>query len=454
MKTFYLTANSPGEISGFLVPVVAAIRRHFSAVRVMVILLPCTFATGREEAVAREVCGVDGVIPARQFPSLLLRGLPYKADCLLHLGGDLLYAGLLARRWRIPTWAFQWAQKKWDCLFRGYFVKTPFDRERLIGQGIAAERIHVVGELLVDAVRTALNEIDPQSASTAAEGVPDAPHIVFMPGSRDVEVMILTPFFLEVAEHVLAVMPRAQFSLLVSPYTQWGRVRRMLEGAVDPRAGGISGRLVRNDGRWRLVSAAGTVLHLETESPLRALASAHFAVSIPGTKTGEAAALGCPMLSLIPVNRLDLVPWHGLLGLLDWLPFVGRMLKRLILSTMVDRYVGRVYSQPNLLAQRSVVPELVGFLTPRMVADKVLEVFGRTPQGRPPVTLRGRVDGPLGPYSNNGAVESGWMRIRDDLVALYASHAGAAERAVRVVAAALDGVKEEDLPQPRPATVA
>ena len=130
-------------------------------------------------------------------------------------------------------------------------------------------------------------------------------------------------------------------------------------------------------------------------------------------------------------------PIHPVLGLLDWLPVLGRILKVAIYRTMIDRYIGRVYSQPNLMAAAPVVPELIGFLTPALVADKVLEVFGRTPLGREPLPLRGRVQSPRGVYSCNGAVESDWARMRADLRAVYEPFSGAAERAVAAIARAL-----------------
>lgn len=343
-----------------------------------------------------------------------------------------MYAALLAWRWGLPTWAFQWANPTWDRWIRGYFVKTEADAERIRGQGIDPQRIVVIGDLVVDSVQSALGVASRAMASRAAATarVPEAPHIVFLPGSRPQEVIFLSRFFLEIAEHVRAVLPGARFSLLLSPFLEWGRVRLALEGPVDPAVGGVPGHLVREDGSWALVSAAGTRLGLVREGTLETMASSDFVVSIPGTKTGEAGSMGKPMLILLPLNRMEDIPWHGLLGMLDWLPFLGRMVKLAIYRTMIERYIGRIYSQPNLMASAPVVPELMGFLTPMLVGDKILEIFGRWPLGRTPLPLRGRVQSPLGPYSCNGASDSDWSRMHADLRALYAPFSGAAERAV------------------------
>lgn len=439
--TIYLTANSPGEISAFLVPMVAAIRRRFPTARVVVQLLPCTFATGREEEVARSIAGVDEVLPARWIWRFVLHGLPERPHALIHLGGDLMYAGLLAWRWRIPTWAFQWAQRRWNRFIRGYFVRSPSDAQRLRKQGVSPERIHVIGDTVVDAVQAALHA-SPTTMGQAPNGVPEVPHIAFLPGSRTVEVAALTPFFLEVAEHLREVWPQARFSLLLSPFVQWRDAQATL--APDREFGGLSGARVRDNGTWAVVTRSGTRLSLVHASTLSEMAKSDFVVSIPGTKTGEAGSLGKPMLVVLPTNRLEHIPWHGILGLLDWLPYLGRAIKRLLLHKMFHRYVGRVYSQPNLLAESPVVPEMVGYLTPRLVADKVLEVFGHTASERIPA--RGRAIGPRGPLSYNGAVESGYLRIQADLHALYAPHAGAADRAVALLGD-LNATAIEERPQ-------
>lgn len=449
--TLYVTANGPGEISGFLAPLAAALRRSIPDARVIVILLPCAFATGREEAVARAIPGVYDVIPARRVWFLVVRGLPVRGDAIVHLGGDLMYAALLAWRWRIPSWAVQWAQHRWDRWFRGYFVRTEADRARLREQGISPERVHVIGDMVFDAVHLALRDDAARPHATGrlpqAADAPTSsePHIAFLPGSRDVEVVGLTPFFLEVAEHLRALWPGARFSLLLSPYVQWERIRDSLEHKPDPQTGGVQGTLVRENGEnggngtWSLVTSGGARLSIVTEDTPTLLARSDFVVTIPGTKTAEAGSLAKPMLVIIPINRMEQIPWHGLLGLLDWLPLVGRQVKRLIMSTMIESYIGRVYALPNLLATSldkcAVVPEIMGFLSPMLVADKVLEVFGCHPPGRDSLPLRGRVQGPLGPYSHNGAVQSTVTDMQKDLLALYAPHAGAADRLVAAILA-------------------
>lgn len=415
-RTLYVTANSPGEISGFLAPVVAAARAQMPDLRVAVVLLPCTFATGQEEAVASALAGVDRVIPTRDVWRHILHGPPEPPAALIHLGGDLMYAALMAWRWKTPTWAYQWAQKKWDRFLAGYLVKTDRDAERLRGQGIGADRIHVVGDLVVDAVRTAL---DRAAADTGLEspvppfgrdiGAGPGPHLVFMPGSRLMEFSLLAPFLLEVCDLVAERHADARFSLMVSPYLPREAIARAVDAPPDDRVGGVRGCL-SSDGTM-LASPRGTRVALVTRNPHLTLAEADVVVSLPGTKTGEAGALARPTLVIVPFNRPDLVPWFGVLGLLDFIPWVGSKLKgRLLWHLMHDRVP--LVAQPNILAGREVVPELKALLTPGDVARRVL----------------GMLDEPT---------EA--LRMRQGLMELYRPFEGAASRAVAVVAKHLRG---------------
>ena len=123
-RKIYITANSPGEIAGWLSPVAAAVRRRWPECKISVILLPCPFATGSESKVATDLLHVDEVIPASRYFRVLFSGLKdYKSSVLLHLGGDLMYSAALVWRWRIPAWSYLWGRWWWDSAFKGYFIK-------------------------------------------------------------------------------------------------------------------------------------------------------------------------------------------------------------------------------------------------------------------------------------------------------------------------------------------
>lgn len=348
MPSYWITANSPGEIAGWLRPVAARLKERRPDLSIKVVLLPCTFASGHEEEVARQVPAVDDVYRLGSLPK------DDRPEGLLHLGGDLMYAAYLARQYKMPAWAYQWAQKQWDRNFQGYLVKTDRDRDRLLKQGIGGSRIRVVGDLVVDAVWDDLGD-----APLADRSLPQK--LLFMPGSREREAQFLLPFYLRVAGMVAERWPDMTFHAMLSPFLA------PLQGRLEPRPrlGGVAGTVERD----RLLGENGTTIELERHS-MAHVGDADMVVSIPGTKTAEASVLGRPLVVVLPLNLPEEIPSIGLVGLLDWVPGFGRFVKGFFLPKMVSR-MGYV-AQPNILAGREMVPEIKGVITPEAVGERVL----------------------------------------------------------------------------------
>lgn len=403
--TVYITANGPGEIAGWLRPVAAALKALEPGTRVIVLLLPCAFASGREREVAEATPGVDRVLPAKAFLSLWLSGV-YKdvrmerGGALLHLGGDLMYAAALAARHGLRAYGYVWANPLFDGAFAGYLVKNDLDRRRLQRQRVDVGKIQVVGDLLVDGVRQRLN--GSASSKPEARAGPGRPRIVLMPGSRLREITIMTPFFLEVIDQLRRLHPALSADLIVSPFLEPDAVQRAVTAAPDPAFGGTQGTL-RADGS-AVDSFEGSVLRLVREDQAQAMASADMVLSLPGTKTGEAACLQRPMIVMTPLNKAELIPWFGWVEFLARLPGIGWRLKRWV-SGALAKSVGRV-ALPNILAGREVVPELMGVLTPGQVADRAAALL-----------------------ADPAALDA----MQADLAALYAPFVGAADRVARIL---------------------
>lgn len=363
-QTLLFAANSPGEIAGWLRPLVRQARLRWPSTRIVVILLPCTFASGSEGRIARDLLGVDEVIPASRFLRLLAwEGSRLGRATLVHLGGDLMYSALLTWRWGLDSWSYMWGRWWWDGAFRGYFVKDRAGVAWLDRRRIPTRKAHLVGDLVADAVQVALEEAPPPPATSGRR-------ISFLPGSRLHEVENLTPFFLDVAERLAASHPDLGFQMLLSPFVEAEQADRGLETPPHPKVGGLAGRL--RDGA--LVSPGGVEIRIIREGNLAALAGSTLAITIPGTKTAEASCLGVPQLVILPLNRPEMLPFVGLVGLLDWLPG-GGYLKGQLLLRMKDR--AGFLAQPNLLAGEALVREMVDVLTPQAVAAEAALLLGR-----------------------------------------------------------------------------
>jgi len=132
---------------------------------------------------------------------------------------------------------------------------------------------------------------------------------------------------------------------------------------------------------------------------MRSAIGARLAISIPGTKLIELAAIGIPAVCCLPLNAPELAVINGPLQYLGRLPGIGTPLKRSAAVAFAKRF--RFVAQPNIDAGRELIPEIRGTLLPARVATVAAEHFA----------------------------DRGWCeRTGAELRARYAVHAGAAKR--------------------------
>jgi lipid A disaccharide synthetase len=104
---------------------------------------------------------------------------------------------------------------------------------------------------------------------------------------------------------------------------------------------------------------------------LRYARRARVALTIPGTKCIELAALGVPTIVCVPVNAPELIVVNGPLTYLDRVPLAGVPLKRLLINQLGHRFP--TLAQPNIDAGIPLMPELRGALMPGHVARVVVD---------------------------------------------------------------------------------
>lgn len=358
-----ITANSPGEVAGWARPLIREISQNIKDSKVFLFLLPCSFASGREFDFSRNIEGLAGILKPVEILSLIFLGKKpdfidfKKKGVIIHLGGDLFFTSRLASRINYPAFAYIWANKLWDKKFCGYFARDFKGRQRLIDMGVLREKIHVVGELLMDNF---------SSLDVKKEGFT----ISFMPGSRMMEIKLILPFYLEVAWILKDFFKDINFKLILSPFIDLKKFYEKTVYLPDKKMGGIEGRLSLN--KDEIVSDKVSI-KIITDNHYKCLLSSDMVVTIPGTKTGEAGIAGVPMLVVLPLNRAEVIPHVGLIGLLDWMGKPAHLLKALLIKSIAKRF-GFV-SQPNIIAGRKIVPEMVGELTPLEVAEEAIELI-------------------------------------------------------------------------------
>jgi len=363
-----ITANSPGEVAGWVQPVAESIRRQAPGVPVTLVLPPCQYASGKEQQVAASWQYIDRIVTLRGFLRALLLGraalgLPRTEDVrVLFLGGDVLHAVALAKRLRAPCYAYL-AKPRWARHIRTTFVPDEASAERFAARAVPPNRYGVVGQLALDSavVTRAAAEV-----RQALGGAADGSLIALLPGSRPVFTRVLIPHFVQAADEIHLRRPDIEFVMALSPFLDEALLRDPLgTGAPEPCI----------PGQTRVATTPhGATVRLTTEPAVDVLSVCDLAIAIPGTTTLQIAALGVPQLVVLPLQRPDLIPLDGLLGLLP--PKLWPMSAfRRRLAQVVGMGEG-FFALPNRIAGREIVPELRGAIEPSDVAREVLALLG------------------------------------------------------------------------------
>ena len=354
MSRLLMTANSPGEMAGWVRPLVKVWRQSGGG-PVDLLLLPCTFATGQEERVARELDGVERVYRPWEYTKLLWRdGRDYKDGALLHLGGDLMYSAFLSWRWSLRAYSYLWTRPWWNSAFQGFFTKDEWGVRWLRKKRAPERKIHLLGDLVLDAVRQEVPE--PHVGQRPLQ-------ISYLPGSRPQEVKSLTPLLLEVHQTVSRRFPEVKGVLHVSPFIPPAQVHELLTYPPDPALGGTRGHW--QDG---VLTNGDSHVEVATNDGLRKLSQSAIALSIPGTKTAEAGYLRTPVITMTPLNRPEHLPSIGIVGLLDLLPGGNHLKGQLMLR--LKPTIGNL-GHPNILAGRALLPEILEVVDADMLASAV-----------------------------------------------------------------------------------
>lgn len=352
-----VTVNGPGEIAAWLYPFAHALQDRVPDATLTAALLPCAFSSGREREVLDAMDGIDRVVAPDESMRWIVRGaapanLTRHPDVAVHFGGELALSVALARRLRVPVLAYEEERVRWAGLLDRVCV-----RDERAARGRDDDRVRIVGNLMVDAARRRVpRRIPSREVSTVA----------LLPGSRPYFVRQLLPLFLRAAAELSRVHPGLRFVLAKSDFVTLHEIRECLQSRADRIVAGDDGevRVAPNDNVTTIVSSAG--LEVDVLTPEGAMHRADMAVTIPGTNTAELAALGIPMLLVLPTYRLHALPLPGIAGHMGGVPLVGPLIKEAVARGYIQ--TRRYWAHPNLLAREHVVPELVGRVTATDIA--------------------------------------------------------------------------------------
>lgn len=389
-----LTSNGPGEFAGWVRPLLGELYARAPETDVRLFFVPDDYATGREPDVARRLFPRVHAYTPREYVRFALGrplpGMPPRVDRVQYLGGDLMHAARLHKRLGGVATSYKFSRRSYRALFARVFAIDESNRTQLQSWGTPPERISVTGNLAIDgALAEASGAYGDPPSDVARDG------IMLLPGSRKHEVANLYSFFVAVAIALRRRVGDVPIAFGRSPFTTDAELDAALRAGGDRRAYGAPAELSAGGGEIRSGEFRFPLVH----ATMRSAVAARLAISIPGTKLIELAALGVPSICCLPMNAPELAVINGPLQYVGRLPAIGAPLKRAAAVAVTKRF--NYFAQPNIDADRELIPEMSGTLFPARVAAVAAERFADAP----------------------------WcQRTGAELAARYAAHAGAAKR--------------------------
>ena len=374
-----ILSNGPGEVTTWVRPVVRALRQQLGddrLVRISVVLAPCPNGTGKEEAIAKSYPEVDRVQSAEHFLPFLLQGKTaenwdwHKKGVVLFLGGDQFFCLVIGKRLGYRTVVYAEWEARWQHWIDQFGVMKP----EMLAEAPKhyAHKFTVVGDLMADV--KSVNQLDRQKTEL----------IGLLPGSKSAKLFQGVPLTLAIAQHIHQIRPQTRFAIPVAPTLDFSTLARF----ADPQQNGLIKQLGWAEAQLVipppdsgnqpvLKTPSGCSVELWQSFPAHDLLSqCCLCLTTIGANTAELGALAVPMIVLLPTQQLDAMrAWDGLPGLLARLPGVGQGFAKIINFIIIKQVLSkkRLFAWPNIWAKQQIVPELLGKLEPKVVAQMVLD---------------------------------------------------------------------------------
>ncbi|MEA1964963.1 MAG: hypothetical protein U9O41_07565 [Candidatus Aerophobetes bacterium] len=380
MNYVFIVTNSPGELVGWVKPLVGSLKKKTSGIKIVVVITPCQYASGMEKEVAESFPEVDYVMSKGEYFKYLFLNLKppelhlsaSRRGVVLFLGGDPLYALFLSKRLGFPAMAYT-HRLRYKRFFKRFMVLNNKIREKFIEKGARSEKVVVVGDLVKDAVQPLVSK---EKLSQFLHINPDSLSVSIFPGSRPWIVRYMTPLFLRVCELIKEKFPKIQFFLILSPFVGKEELTNLTKDKLSKVFPVNPAKLKKEEDQWKLITESGLKVLVIKENQYEVMSMSTIAITIPGTNTGELSFLGVPMVVTVPLNKPEAIPLDGLPGLIGSVPLVGTSIKRLI----VRKYNKNVKftAAPNRYAGKKIVPEVRGVVQAEDVAKEAIELLKDT----------------------------------------------------------------------------
>ena len=367
-----ILSNGPGEVVTWVRPVVKRLYQLRSEnIRISVLLSPCPHSTGKEAEIALSYPEVDRVLPASDFFDFLLWGKTknnwqwYRRGIVVFLGGDQFYTVVVSKRLGYASLIYA----EWDARWYRFVDRFAAMNTKVVKQVPKSyhHKFSIVGDLMAD-VALEVKDKHRSSANTIKIGL--------LVGSKPAKLSQGVPLCMAVAQIIQQQLPQVQFIIPVAPtldLVTLSKYANKRDNSLIATFGNVEGQVITAEETTYLLTSGGTKIELIAQFPAyRDLVECQLCLTTVGANTAELASLGIPMIVLLPTQQLDAMrSWDGLPGILANLPGVGTILAKSINWLVLKQ--NRRFAWPNIWAGSEIVPELIGKLDAKSVAQLVLD---------------------------------------------------------------------------------
>ena len=379
-------SNGPGEISTWVFPIVERIKRYpelDEKYNVILIIHPCQFSSGTEHIYVSQMNLFYKIIPPKEYLKLIFglkRLRKYgirKRGIIISLGGDLLHPVLFQFRSRGDYRLYAYTNNPgWIKKYEKIFVRSSYIKKKSIEKGMDVSKIAVTGDLVYSSIKEiGERDIVRQKLSLTKDDL----MILFMPGSREFELRYMLPVYLKVIDEITNDFPNIRPYILKSPYIDDKLIKQALLNASNIKEAEVEGGTVIEYDRDS-ESNINFAIKIDDKKLVPILdggleywgSGVDFAVTIPGTNTIQLAYRNIPTLVVAALNKPEIIPMEGIVGILKWFPG-----GKIILKSAVKKYVRQFpfASLPNMYMQREIFPELFGVIQTKDIIERLRKII-------------------------------------------------------------------------------
>ena len=372
-----IVSNGPGELATWVKPVLdylikqksKSINLNIPNYKLVLSLVPCPNATGKEFTVANDWQILDLIIPAKNFLKLLLKpslfGSWPRNGVVVFLGGDQFWNVLLAKRLGYESityaeWIARWP--RWNL-----HIAAMNEEVRNIIPKKFKKKCQVIGDLMAD-VKNNLSPI---------HEINNKKWIAILPGSKKAKLSIGIPFFLEVADRIKECEDNINLMIPIAPTTELEDFI-FFQSAKNPITKYYSSNIksikkIENSiFNYVLETCKNTkIFILQQNSNHNILSQCKLALTTVGANTAELAAINLPMIVVLPTQHLNAMnAWDGIFGIIGRIKLLNRIQTFIIKRWYLKN--NKFFAWPNIKANKQIIPERVGIISPKDISDEAI----------------------------------------------------------------------------------